>query len=176
MADLTRLATLVLDPGPIAQLPALSRMGGGVLLLAGRVWLGLAFFSSGLTRVAHWGSQNFLFENIHPVPFLSADVAAVVTTGAELLLPVALVLGFLARPAALGLAVMAAAIYFVIGQTPEGIQNGIAVASEQVPWMAVGLAIAVLGAGPFSMDALASRALQGRPLFGQGRLGSRETP
>lgn len=172
MADLTRLAAQVLDPGPVDRLPALSRIGGGLLLLAGRVWLGLAFLSSGLTRVDHWGSQNFLFTSIHPVPFLPADVAAVVTTGAELLLPAALIVGLLARPAALGLAVMAAAIYFVIGQTPEGMENGIAIASEQVPWMAVGLAITVFGAGPFSIDALVSRALGGKPLFGRGNRGS----
>jgi putative oxidoreductase len=54
----------------------------------------------------------------------------------------------------------------VIGQTPEGIENGIAVASEQFPWMAVGLAIAVVGAGPLSIDAVAKRAFKGRSLIG----------
>lgn len=166
MATIARLASLVLDPGPVDRWALPARIAGGLLLLAGRLWLGWAFLSSGLTRVSHWASQHFLFTSVHPVPFLPADVAAVVTTGAELLLPSALFLGLLARPAALGLAVMAATIYFVIGQTPQGIENGIALASEQFPWMGVGLAIAALGAGPLSLDALAKRRLAGKPLFG----------
>lgn len=163
MTQTMRLATLVLDPGPTGGWALPARLLGGLLLLAGRLWLGWSFLSSGLTRVSHWSSQSFLFKSVHPVPFLPADVAAVVTTAAELLLPCALILGLLARPAALGLAVMAATIYFVIGQTPEGIENGIALAAEQFPWMLVGLAIAALGAGPFSLDALIKRWLAGKP-------------
>jgi putative oxidoreductase len=167
MADATtHLATLVLDPGPVDRWSGLARIGGGLVLLAGRLWLGWSFLSSGLTRIAHWDSQGFLFSSVHPVPFLPPDWAPALTTGAELVLPPALILGFLARPAAFGLAIMAATIYFVIGQTPEGIENGIAVASEQFPWMAVGLAIAVVGAGPLSIDAVAKRAFKGRSLIG----------
>lgn len=161
MANVMRLTGLALDAGPATGWAPPVKLLGGLVLLAGRLWLGWAFLSSGLTRVSHWSSQHYLFSSVHPVPFLPADVAAVVTTGAELLLPCALILGLLARPAALGLAIMAATIYFVIGQTPEGMENGIAIASEQVPWMAVGLAITVLGAGPLSLDALAGRWLTG---------------
>lgn len=159
MTDIKRIAILALHPGSAAGWALPAKIPAGLLLLAGRLWLGWAFLSSGLTRVSHWGSQGFLFRSVHPVPFLPADVAAVVTTAAELLLPCALILGLLARPAAFGLAVMAATIYFVIGQTPEGIENGIAIASEQFPWMIIGLAIAALGAGPLSLDAIVARRL-----------------
>lgn len=166
MADLWRLTRLALHPGPVARWSQPAWMLGGLLLLAARLWLGWAFLSAGLHRLSTWGSQGFLFGSVHPVPYLEAEVAAVVTTAAELLLPTALILGLLTRPAALGLAIMAATIYFVVGQTPEGIENGIALASEQFPWMAVGLGIAALGAGPLSLDALLRRRSEGRALFG----------
>lgn len=162
MPELVHPARLVLDPGPVARWSQPGRTLGGLAQLAARFWLGWAFLTTGLHRVETWGSQAFLFGSVHPVPFLPAEVAAVVTTGAELLLPTLLILGLLARPAALGLAAMAATIYFVVGRTPEGLENGIALASEQFPWMAVGLALAALGAGPFSLDALLRRLLPRR--------------
>ena len=166
MTEFARSAGRLFDPGPVARWSLPAGLAGGLALLAARLWLGWAFFSAGLTRVSNWGSQSFLFESIHPVPFLPPEVAAPVTTAAELLLPVALALGLLARPAALGLAVMAATIYFVVGQTPQGLENGIALAEEQFPWIAVGLLLAAVGPGPLSLDALAKRRIEGRPLFG----------
>ncbi|MEX2630576.1 MAG: DoxX family protein [Tistlia sp.] len=154
MNKFLRLGSRLLDPGPVARWPQPGRVLGGLALLALRLWLGWAFLKTGLHRLDSWSSQPFLFRSVHPVPLLEAEVAALVTTGAELLLPVALMLGLLARPAALGLAVMAATIYFVVGQTPEGLENGIALAAEQFPWMAAGLLVAALGAGPLSLDAL----------------------
>lgn len=160
MTQIVRLARRVLDPGPAVRWRQPARTLAGLALLAARLWLGWVFLTTGLHRLSTWGSQGFLFGSVHPVPFLEAEVAAVVTTAAEIALPVALIAGLLARPAALGLAVMAATIYFVVGQTPEGIENGIALASEQFPWMAVGLAIALVGAGPLSFDALLRRRLE----------------
>lgn len=157
MTRVVRPVPLVLDPGPAARWPQPARLVGGLVLLVARFWLGWAFLQTGLHRLSTWGSQDFLFSSIHPVPFVPAAIAAPVTTAAELVLPVALILGLLARPAALGLAAMAAVIYFVVGQTPQGIENGIAIAAEQFPWMAVGLLLALLGAGPFSLDALLQR-------------------
>jgi putative oxidoreductase len=159
ITSIPALFRMIVDPGPLARGPARAKLGGGLLLLAARLWLAWPFLHSGMLRMEHWSSQAFLFEAVHPVPFLAPAVAAVVTTAAELILPVALALGVMARPAALGLAVMAAAIYFVIGQTPAGLENGIAVASEQFPWMAVGLALAASGAGALSIDARLDRRL-----------------
>lgn len=162
MTEFARALRLVLDPGPVERWPQPAWSLGALALLAARLWLGWAFLRTGLHRLESWGSQDFLFRSVHPVPFLEAELAALVTTTAELLLPAALILGLLARPAALGLAVMAATIYFVVGRTPEGLENGIALASEQVPWIAVGLALALLGAGPLSLDSLIRRRLWSR--------------
>ncbi|GGB23129.1 hypothetical protein GCM10011505_00430 [Tistrella bauzanensis] len=129
----------------------------GAALLALRLWLARPFFQAGMLRVEHWPSQTFLFGDIHPLPGLDPLFAAIVTTGAELTLPVLLALGLFARPAALGLAVMAAMIYLVVGQTPQGMENGIAVASEQLPWIAAGLIITIAGAGRLSLDRLLAR-------------------
>ena len=157
MLELPGWLRWVVAPGPIGgrieAWPPAGRWVGAAVLLAARLWLAWPFFHSGMLRIAHWSSQAYLFENVHPLPGLPPILAAVVTTTAELALPVALALGLLARPAALGLAVMAATIYFVIGQTPQGIENGIALASEQVPWMIVGLALTLTGGGPASLDA-----------------------
>ncbi|SMF17371.1 putative oxidoreductase [Tistlia consotensis] len=159
MTDVLRLARFALDPGPTARWSQPGALIAGLVLLAARLWLGWAFLMTGLHRVMTWDSQAFLFMSVHPVPYVPAEIAAPLTTTAELVLPSLLIAGLLARPAALGLMVMAATIYFVIGQTPEGMENGIALASEQFPWMAVGLAIAAVGAGQLSLDALARSRL-----------------
>lgn len=165
MAELPSWARSLIGPGPLGgwleRRPLAGRLVGALVLLAARLWLAWPFFHSGTLRVGNWSGQAFLFSEVHPVPFLPPDLAALVTTAAELALPLALALGLLTRPAALGLAAMAASIYFVIGQTPEGLENGIAVAAEQLPWMAVGLALVVSGGGPASADALILRLTRG---------------
>lgn len=81
----------------------LEQWGGALLLLALRVYLGLVFFKAGLTKIADWDSTLVLFQDEYQVPFLSPELAAVFGTGGELVLPLLLWIGFLARPAALGL-------------------------------------------------------------------------
>ncbi|MEQ8968058.1 MAG: DoxX family protein [Azospirillaceae bacterium] len=148
--------------GLVDRVPAAPAWILSAVLLAARFWLAEPFFRAGLARAQSWGSQSFLFEHIHPVPFLSPGLAALVTTAAELVLPVALVLGVLGRLSALGLAVMAATIFFVVGQTPQGQENGIAIAAEQIPWMLVGLAIFIVGPGRIAIDEAIRRfALRG---------------
>ncbi len=124
----------------------------GLLLLAPRIYLAIPFFNAGQARVNNWGSQSFLFEYEHPLPLLEPMQAAYLTTTFELTLPVLLVLGLVGRLAALGLACMAATIYFVIG-------GAYAIPSEQVPWMAVGLLLFVTGPGRVSLDYLIRRTL-----------------
>jgi len=99
-----------------------------------RGYLGWIFFNSGWGRINSWSSQEFLFSSIHPVPFLPASIAAVVTTAGELVLPLLLWLGLGQRLAALGLFFMTAVIQFVSAQTPEGIENKIG-NPEHYLWM-----------------------------------------
>lgn len=122
-----------------------------------RLWMASIFFNSGLNRVAHWDSQAFLFSNIHPLPGVPPMLAAVVTTGAELTLPVLLALGLFGRLSALGMLIMICVIQFIVANTPAGIENGIG-NSDHYLWMMLLAAVVVHGPGLLSMDRwLASR-------------------
>ena len=123
----------------------------GFLVLV-RFFVALPFFLAGLARINSWNVQSFLFESEHPLPLLPPMTAATITTAAELILPVFLVLGLFGRLAGLGLAVMAATILFVVG-------GAFALPAEQVPWIVAGLTIAVLGPGRISLDNTVSAAL-----------------
>ncbi|RXJ72632.1 hypothetical protein CS022_14385 [Veronia nyctiphanis] len=74
-----------------------------VLLLLSRLWIAWVFFRSGMIKVSSWDSTLYLFENEYVVPLLPWEIAAYLGTGAELVLPVLLALGILARPAAIAL-------------------------------------------------------------------------
>ena len=134
-----------------------------VALLALRIALAIPFYLSGLTK---WDgffrlSDNaiFLFENefkLHlfgrmvdfPFPTLSAYGAAV----AEIVVPILLVVGFAARPAALVILGMTAVIQLV---APDAWVN------FHLPWAAMALAILAFGAGKLSADHLLTQ-MRGR--------------
>lgn len=140
-------------PTPVEMYGDVAAWVGSVVMLAGRFFLAMPFWNAGQARLSNWGSQSFLFQYEHPLPLLSPGQAAVLTTGAELVLPVLLILGLFGRLAGLGLGVMAATIFFVIG-------GAYAIAAEQVPWMLVGLAIFILGPGRLSADYWIGRFLR----------------
>lgn len=72
-------------------------------LLAARIYVGWAFFASGLTKLRDWESTLLLFEYEYQVPVLPFELAAYLGTIGELVLPVLLILGLTTRFAALGL-------------------------------------------------------------------------
>jgi putative oxidoreductase len=74
-----------------------------ILDLAIRIWVGMVFFQSGLTKIQSWNTTLFLFENEYAVPLLPPQMAAYLGTAAELALPVFLVLGLGGRVAAAAL-------------------------------------------------------------------------
>jgi len=74
-----------------------------VLDLAIRIWVGCVFFQSGMVKITSWSSTLALFENEYSVPLLPPTLAAYLGTGAELVLPVFLILGLGGRLAALAL-------------------------------------------------------------------------
>lgn len=147
------LASFLTDPGPTLRTGLRQRLAAGVGLALVRVWLAWPFATAGWHRVFTWDAQEFLFTQVHPVPLLPAAFAAPLTTGAEIMLSLLLILGLAGRVGAAGLAVMATTLFLVIGRTPEGLENGIAIAAEQVPWMLAGGALFVLGPGMLSVDA-----------------------
>lgn len=76
-----------------------------VLDLAIRIWVGMVFFQSGLTKIQSWDTTLSLFENEYAVPLLPTELAAYLGTATELVFPVLLVLGLGGR--------LSAAVLFV---------------------------------------------------------------
>ena len=150
----TGFVGLLFGRSMLDRLPDLWAWVVGVVLLAPRFFLAIPFWNAGQVRLDNWGFQAILFQNVHPLPLLSPTQAAYLTTTFELALPVLLVIGLFGRFAALGLAVMAATIYFVIG-------GSFAIASEQFPWMAVGIVLFVIGTGRVSVDYLIRKKVLG---------------
>ncbi len=67
------------------------------LLLIFRIYISMAFFSSGLLKIGSWDSTLYLFENEYEVPLLPWQIAAYLGTAAELILPVFLSIGLFSR-------------------------------------------------------------------------------
>lgn len=118
--------------------------------LAARIWVARIFFMAALTKLDSWDSTLMLFQHEYEVPILSPYLAAVIGTGAEVILPVLLVLGLGGR-----ISIVAFFIYNVVALisyphlwTPEG-----TVGFEQhINW---GLLLALLmfhGSGKISID------------------------
>ena len=139
------LLALLFGAGPLDRVDRVPAWILSVLLLAARFYIAIPFWRAGQVRYERWDDQAFLFEHVHPLPWLSPNTAALVTTGAELILPVLVVLGLFGRFAGLGLGIMAATIFFVIG-------GNFANAAEQFPWMAMGVLIFIAGPGRISLD------------------------
>lgn len=114
--------------------------------LAMRFYVAQVFILSGLTKLRSWDSTLALFENEYNVPVLSPAVAAALGTGAELALPVLLVLGLGTRAAALALFVfnIVAAVSY-----PDISAAGI---KDHMLWGALLLVVAVYGPGKLALD------------------------
>ena len=124
------------------------KVGSPLLDLSFRLYLGWAFFKSGMLRAkdyfnGSWDTQVFLFEMEHPVPGLDASLAAPVTTIAELALPVLVSLGLFSRFGAAGLFVMALVIQLTYQEN-----------YQHILWMALAASIFIKGPGPLSVDNL----------------------
>ncbi len=133
----------------------LSDWGGSLLSLAIRLYVGWAFFKSGLTKIQDWDSTLFLFQDEYQVPVLPPELAAWMGTGGELILPLLLFVGLFSRPAALGLFVvngMALISYPALFEfeCPAAVQS-------HFYWGAMLLVVAVFGPGRLSLDALIAR-------------------
>lgn len=71
-----------------------------------RLYVAEVFFRSGLVKLGNWGGTLYLFREEYRVPLLPPEIAAVLGTAGELLLPPLLALGFATRFAALSLSVV----------------------------------------------------------------------
>ncbi len=125
-----------------------------VFALAVRLYVAKVFFFSGLTKIADWNITVALFENEYQVPFLSPAVAALLGTGAELLLPALLALGLGSRAAALAL--FAFNIVAVVSY-PDLSDAGF---KDHLLWGALMLVTFVYGPGRLALDALIARRVR----------------
>lgn len=112
-----------------------------ILLLWIRYSIGCIFFTSGKLKAGHWESTLMLFQYEHPVPYIPHEVAAVLGTGAELILPPMLLFGFGGRVAAFGLIFMT----IIIELTYLHVQ-------EHIFWMTELAVILLYGPGKLSID------------------------
>lgn len=111
-----------------------------------RLWVAKVFFMSGLTKIKSWDTTLMLFEYEYAVPLINFKLAAFLATGAELLLPVLLVVGLAGRFSAAGLFILnivAAISYPDI--SPAGI-------NDHYFWGAMLLVIMAYGSGKLSLD------------------------
>lgn len=143
------------------------RIPNDVVSLALRVFPAMVFFQSGRTKVegvfSIKDSTWFLFEHEYALPLIPSNLAAVLGTTAEHVLPVLMILGLATRLSALGLLGMTAVIQIFV-YPGAWITHGL--------WAAALLAVVARGPGAFSLDRLFG--LDGAPKPGAGRLAPAE--
>ncbi len=124
-------------------------------LLAARLYVAQVFFLSGLTKIRDWDTTIALFTDEYRVPLLPPQVAALLGTGGELVLPVLLALGLLGRFAALGLSVLnAVAVLSLPEIAPVALQ-------QHVFWGSLLIGLLLWGPGRWSVDAALQRFTAG---------------
>lgn len=119
------------------------------LALVLRIFPAMVFWQSGRTKVeglfTFKDSTWFLFKEEFALPLIPSDLAAVLATTAEHVLPILLILGLCTRFAALGLLIMTVVIQIFV--YPDAwVTHGL--------WGAALLALAAQGPGRLSLDAL----------------------
>lgn len=122
--------------------------------LAARVFVGLAFFRSGLTKLRDWDSTLALFEDEYRVPLLDPQVAAWAGTAGEIALPILLLAGLAGRFAAAGLSVVNVVAVLSLAEVAP------AALLQHQWWGSLLLALLLWGPGRWSLDALVDRQLR----------------
>jgi putative oxidoreductase len=131
--------------------------------LAARLYVGQAFFLSGLTKLRNWDTTLALFADEYHVPLLPPEVAAVAGTTGELALPVLLVLGLAGRFAAAGLSVVnVVAVLSLAEIAPAALQ-------QHVFWGSLLVGLLLWGPGRWSLDRLVLPWLQRKSATGYTR-------
>jgi putative oxidoreductase len=118
--------------------------------LAARLWVGNIFLKAGILKVQNWPGTLYLFEYEFHVPLLPSSWAAILGTGAEIILPILLFLGLGGRFIILVFFIynLISTISYPFLWTPEGGQA----LSHHICW---GLLLGLLmchGSGKFSVD------------------------
>lgn len=155
--------TVETTPSPAARLWLLGERLTNALtwlqplaLLAARWYVAAVFFRAGLSKLRDWESTLALFADEYRVPLLNPTVAAFLGTGAELVLPVLLVLGLFGRAAAAGLTVLNVVAVVSLMDVPDAALMG------HVFWGSLLFALLLWGPGPLSLDKRMLPWLRGR--------------
>jgi putative oxidoreductase len=119
--------------------------------LAARLYLARVFFLSGLTKLRDWDTTIALFTDEYRVPLLPPELAALMGTGGEILLPLLLAAGLFGRFAALGLFVLNAVAAISLPEISD------AALQQHVFWGSLALGLLLWGPGRWSMDQWLSR-------------------
>ena len=114
--------------------------------LAARWFIAGVFFRSGLTKIADWETTVALFTDEYHVPLLSPEIAAVLGTGAELILPALLLFGFAGRFAAAGLFILNIVAVISVEDMP------VPALQQHVFWGSVLIGLLLWGPGRWSLD------------------------
>ena len=114
--------------------------------LLARLYVAQVFFMSALTKIRDWETTVSLFTDEYKVPYLSPELAAMLGTAGELVLPVLLVFGLLGRVAALGLFVVNAIAVISLSEiAPAALQ-------QHITWGVLLALLAIYGCGKWALD------------------------
>jgi putative oxidoreductase len=125
-------------------------LGGTLVALAIRLYVGWQFFKSGLVKIGDWDATLSLFRDEYHVPLLPPELAAVMGTGGELVFPFLLLLGLFSRPAAIGLFVVN--LMAVLSYPQLFAFECPAAVNDHAFWDALLLVLVVVGPGKASVD------------------------
>jgi putative oxidoreductase len=142
-------APLALSRRAIAALETLQPLAQ----LLARLFVAQAFFLSGLTKLRDWDITVALFTDEYHVPLLSPELAAVLGTGGELVLPVLLALGLAGRFAAAGLSVVNIVAVLSLAEIAP------AALHQHQLWGSLLVGLLLWGPGRWSADARLTRLL-----------------
>ena len=114
--------------------------------LLARLYVAQVFFMSGITKIRDWETTVSLFTDEYKVPYLSPELAALLGTAGELVLPVLLVFGLMGRFAALGLFVVNAIAVISLSEiAPAALQ-------QHITWGVLLALLAIYGCGKWALD------------------------
>ena len=115
-------------------------------LLAARLYVGLAFFRSGLVSVQDWSGTLSLYEDDFHVPVLPPHLAAYLGTAGEIVLPILLFLGLAGRFGAAGLFMVNIMAYLSVSDLSP------AAVLQHVLWGSLLAGLVLWGPGALSAD------------------------
>jgi putative oxidoreductase len=125
-------------------------IGLPILIFAMRFWMARIFWYSGQTKISSWQTTIALFRHEYQVPFISPELAAYMSTSAELICPVLLVFGFMTRLATIPMIIMTLVIQFTYLDL-----------REHFYWLMLLSTILFYGPGKFSIDYFMVHKCQG---------------